>query len=298
MSNVYSSKSSGFTIVELVIIIVIIAILAALSVVGYNVFTKQTAEASLQSNLELAASELSRDQHDSGGYPEVLSALNEGQGLPGSDEYDYTYETNGSNYCLIGTSKSDSSVVFSVTQSGVIQEGPCVLEAIAEGGGGGGGGGGTTSEACFAFNAGTKTITDYYDNESNNGANPACPRSVVIPTSIGGVSVEHIGYRAFYSDSNFARFLTAVTLPSTVKSIADEAFLDNSISSLTIPGSLETIGWSAFSNNTIVTLNIPVTVTFIDEYAFDNGTLTDVYMYSTTSLGGFGVFAGAQLHIL
>ncbi len=39
-----------------------------------------------------------------------------------------------------------------------------------------------TAEACFATTGTeTKTITDYYNYESNNSANPVCPRDVVIP---------------------------------------------------------------------------------------------------------------------
>lgn len=41
-----------------------------------------------------------------------------------------------------------------------------------------------TSENCFAFNATTKTITNYYDYENNVSTNPVCPRDVVIPKKL------------------------------------------------------------------------------------------------------------------
>ena len=88
----------------------------------------------------------------------------------------------------------------------------------------------TPPDSCFAFNAGTGTITDYYDHEGNNSANPACPRSVDIPSTIGGVAVTSIGSYAFSFNQ-----LTSLTIPSSVTSIGGWAFAANSIRDITLP---------------------------------------------------------------
>lgn len=89
----------------------------------------------------------------------------------------------------------------------------------------------TPPDNCFAFSSGT--ITSYYLYEGNNSVNPACPKEVEIPASIGGSNVTAIGDEAF-------RFkgLTSVVLPEGVQTIGRLAFFNNSISSLTLPNSL------------------------------------------------------------
>lgn len=68
----------------------------------------------------------------------------------------------------------------------------------------------TPPDTCFATSpvAGGVSITDYYDHESNNSANPACPRAVDIPATIGGAAVTAIAAGAFYDAQ-----LSAFTLP-------------------------------------------------------------------------------------
>ncbi len=106
-----------------------------------------------------------------------------------------------------------------------------------------------TSEACFGFNSGTGTITSYYTNEDNNTANPACPKDVEIPSTIGGVSTVNIGASSF----SF-RQLTSVTIPNSVTNIANMAFRDNQLTSVIVPSGVTAIGDLAFENNPIVSL--------------------------------------------
>ena len=79
-----------------------------------------------------------------------------------------------------------------------------------------------------------RTITDYYENEFDNAANPACPRDVDIPSTIGGVSVTTIGSAFECSDGfcveRYAFFeagLTSVTIPASVTTIERRTFEGN-----------------------------------------------------------------------
>lgn len=115
----------------------------------------------------------------------------------------------------------------------------------------------TPPDSCFQFAAGT--ITYYYDNEGNNGANPACPRNVDIPSTIGGVPVTVIGNYAMSSMN-----LTAVTLPAGLTTINQRAFSDNMLTNVTIPSTVTIIGNLAFINNKLTSLTIPDAVTDIN----------------------------------
>ncbi len=96
----------------------------------------------------------------------------------------------------------------------------------------------TTSESCFTFNSETGTITDY------DYLNGSCPSDVVIPSTIGGVSVTTIGNSAFASNN-----LTCVSFPSSVTSIGGNAFYNNKIVNVTIPNTITSISGGAFRNN-------------------------------------------------
>ena len=148
----------------------------------------------------------------------------------------------------------------------------------------------TPPDSCFAFDAVTGAITDYYNNEGNNSANPACPKAVDIPSTIGGVPVTTIGNIAFSNNQ-----LTNLTIPSSVTSIGNYAFSSNQLTNLTIPSSVTSIGNNAFTNNQLTNLTIPSSVTSIGNYAFTNNQLTNLTIPSSvTSIGNYA-FSNNQL---
>lgn len=100
----------------------------------------------------------------------------------------------------------------------------------------------TSSEAYFTFDIPTGTITDY---------DVAGGLDVIIPSTIAGVPVEHIGISAFEYKT-----LTSVIIPDSVTTIGDSAFYDNQLTSVTIPDSVTSIGYVAFANNQLTSVTI------------------------------------------
>ena len=91
-----SIRSSGFTIVELLIVVVVIAILAAITIVAYNGIQNRSKASAAQSNLSGAAKalELSKVNSATSQYPSSLPStvsLN-------NATYEYSSDTN--QYCL------------------------------------------------------------------------------------------------------------------------------------------------------------------------------------------------------
>lgn len=112
--------------------------------------------------------------------------------------------------------------------------------------------------ACFEFDEGAATITDYYNFEDNNPANNPCPKDVSIPAEINGVAVETIGFSAFSNNQ-----LRSVVVPDSVVTIQPYAFSRNYITSVTLGDNVETIGHTTFSYNQITSVVIPDKVTYL-----------------------------------
>lgn len=119
----------------------------------------------------------------------------------------------------------------------------------------------------FTFDSSTGTITGY-----NFEGGP----DVIIPATIGGVTVEHIGESAFKADggkkkskgSSSDSHLTSVVIPGSVTSIGNYAFANNRLTSVTIPSQVTQIGDYAFQENRLTEINIPNSVTSMGAYAF------------------------------
>ncbi|MDD3657120.1 MAG: leucine-rich repeat domain-containing protein [Atribacterota bacterium] len=144
-----------------------------------------------------------------------------------------------------------------------------------------------TPEEYFTFDEETRTITSY-DNGTGDG-NPYGD-DIVIPPTINGIPVEHIGHKAFDS-SGLYTWIRSVVLPDTITTIGSYACINNDLHLLTIPDSVISIGSYAFYGNSLTVITIPDSINFIDEYVFGGNPLksitigADVDIYSGQSIG-------------
>lgn len=149
----------------------------------------------------------------------------------------------------------------------------------------------TAVDTCFAFDAVTGTITDYFYHEANNYSLPSCPRDPDIPATIGGVQVKRIGDSAFYS-----KRLTSVTIPLGVVTIADYAFAANELSSLVLPDTVASIGYWSFGDNQLSTIALSSGMTSLNDTnqggAFSFNKITEVAIPDTIKTVGKTVFMG------
>ena len=120
----------------------------------------------------------------------------------------------------------------------------------------------TTPEEYFTFDSTTGTITDY---------NVAGGLDVVIPSTIGGVAVEHIGIDAFLK-----KYLTSVIIPDSVLSIDPCAFRLNLLTSVIIPNSVTFIDYRSFRNNLLTSVIIGNSVMSISFDVFSANPLSSV----------------------
>ena len=119
-----------------------------------------------------------------------------------------------------------------------------------------------TPEEYFTFDSTTGTITGY---------DIAGGLDVVIPSTIGGVAVEHIGIDAFLE-----KYLTSVIIPDSVVSIDPCAFRINLLTSVTIGNSVTSIGDRAFESNLLTSVTIGNSLTSIGYWVFADNLLTSV----------------------
>lgn len=165
-------------------------------------------------------------------------------------------------------------------------------------------------DSCFQFSGGT--ILAYYNNQGNIISNPACPKNVDIPATIGGVAVTSIGPSAFSTKqltsltipnsvttigNNAFQYnlLTSITLPNSIVSLGQFAFQNNQLSSVVLSTSLTSIGNNAFYYNQLSSISIPSSVTSIGSAAFGNNQLTSVTIPNTVTSVGDSAFQSNQL---
>ena len=123
-------------------------------------------------------------------------------------------------------------------------------------------------------------------NYKYNGA----AADVTIPSRYQGKPVTTIGHAAFFNSA-----VTSVTIPDSVTSISDEAFINcPKLTNISIPNSVTYIGFSAFSSCTsLKSITLPSSLSFISGALFLGcSQLTTIHIpVSVTSIGN-NAFAG------
>ena len=114
-----------------------------------------------------------------------------------------------------------------------------------------------SKESDFLFDGKTGTITKYVGTNT----------TVVIPSTINGVSVTSIGKEAFEKTA-----CTSIVIPNSVTNIEASAFMwCNELTDITIPNSVTSIGDGAFCNcSSLKSITIPDSVTSFGEYVLGN----------------------------
>jgi len=160
------------------------------------------------------------------------------------------------------------------------------------------------SDFNYSINNGEVTITGYIGTSED----------VVIPSTIEGLPVTRIGYRAFgysywyprnyflpdsviviereaFNSSN----IISILLSKNLKEIGESAFSSSNLREINLPESLEKIGRSAFSGCFIKTINIPNNVTIIESNTFNGCSLEDLYIPDNVLEIGDSAFANSSL---
>ncbi|MDR1801201.1 MAG: leucine-rich repeat domain-containing protein, partial [Lachnospiraceae bacterium] len=121
-------------------------------------------------------------------------------------------------------------------------------------------------------------VTKIAANAFTNYADSSTPiNSVDIPSGF-----TDIGASAFQNSG-----LTAITLPATLITIDNQAFMGNTIATFdfTTLTALTTLGDGAFRENLLTSLTLPSNITKVGRYAFMNNKLTSVTLPNVTEIG-------------
>ena len=133
----------------------------------------------------------------------------------------------------------------------------------------------TSESYTYSVSNGEATITEFDISISGN---------ITIPSTLGGYPVTSIGNNAFDLCG-----LTSITIPDSVTSIGEQAFLGCFyLTSITIPDSVTSIGHAAFYGcSSLTSITIPDSVTSIGVWAFQScRSLTSITIPdSVTSIG-------------
>lgn len=131
-------RSSGFTIVELLVVIVVIGILATITIVSYTGISQRAKVASLQSDLSNASTQIKVFQATdaSGNYPTANVCPTPGATeicLKASNDNTYTYASNNAaNPKVFALNATNGTTVYQITNNSAPTTPPVSLLAIAD----------------------------------------------------------------------------------------------------------------------------------------------------------------------
>lgn len=105
-------KYFGFTIVELIVVIAVIGILTSIGVISFNGWRTRTAQNEVKSDLKTVVAAMETVRNFDGAYPSAPSIPANFKPSPNVTivrQYGYP-----NTYCITGTSKTVSTVVYNV----------------------------------------------------------------------------------------------------------------------------------------------------------------------------------------
>lgn len=108
--------TSGFTIVELMIVIVVIGILAAITIVAYVGVRDRALSAALDTTIDDASKKIQSYELREGSYPNQLSDI----GVTPPEDVSFNYVTGNDSYCLSATKEDVSRVTYGPNQPPIL----------------------------------------------------------------------------------------------------------------------------------------------------------------------------------
>jgi prepilin-type N-terminal cleavage/methylation domain-containing protein len=121
-----TQRSSGFTIVELLIVVIVIGILASITIVSYSGIQSRAREAQMKSNLANVYTQLSVDKIYNGTYPISLAAVDNGKGITAESGASYQYTVNNAaspaTFCV---TYFKAGIAYFINESGQSASGAC-----------------------------------------------------------------------------------------------------------------------------------------------------------------------------
>ena len=166
--------TTGFTIVELLIVIVVIAILAALTIVAFTGVQQKARQSAVTSALQQASKKLATYAVDNSGYPADLPTA----GIADTDGITYQYSVNNTanpaTYCITATSGSTSYRVSSTATTPT--SGGCPGHSQ----------GGVAAITNLATNPGLETNTAGWGSWAGTGGATTVTRGTASPQSGNG----------------------------------------------------------------------------------------------------------------
>ena len=141
----------------------------------------------------------------------------------------------------------------------------------------------------FTVNGVSYNVTSTSPNEVEVGSNLSFTGPLVIPETVENegttYTVTSVANEAFSRTSTgvSAPNVTTLSMPNTIRSIGDRAFIRNTTSTITFSNTLETIGELAFFGSTVVEISLPATITDVGDRTFEQaGALANVTIAATT----------------